>query len=349
MKVIYKLWFISLLLILSNNIKAQSFFDKYRVEYSQQTYVELTNPAYPFFTKENWKDSSYKWSAWQEKLDDKFSFDINNEKMNFFDYDISLFTVTFYGDTNGFSTRPVAANTKEYSNVIPYQTKVSATIDSSTAEKIFILEFKQLGLTDSTWKTKGYLNMQYWYYANGDFEVRYGDCLIPKELWRVKKHYTGEGNYKLQFVFKSSGTYYLYLYGKYNKPNIYVSKQIKFAPESNNLDNLMRDSALSQVPPSGSVYRFTTRPVGVEELYKKTIKNITVYPNPSAGIFILNGLASNLKYYVQVCDGTGKKLFDTTLYQQQNAINLQALENGMYYIQISNDEGTISKKIIVAH
>jgi hypothetical protein len=57
----------------------------------------------------------------------------------------------------------------------------------------------------------------------------------------------------------------------------------------------MRDSSLNQVPPSGSVYRFTSREVGVEEIKKSSLKNISVYPNPSEGSFMLSGLNSKQK------------------------------------------------------
>jgi hypothetical protein len=205
---------LSLLLCIGNInfISAQSYFDKYRVEYSQQSYNNLTNPSYVFFSSEMWMDSSYKKNYWDAKLNGIYDFNINNTKLNHFVYGISTFDLWFLGDTDGFYTRPIGANTREYSNIIPFQTKVSATIDSSTTEKIFKVEFKQLGLTDTTWKTKGYLNMQYWYYANGDFEVRYGECEIPKELWNIKKPISsGEGQNKILFCISGFGSHYMFL------------------------------------------------------------------------------------------------------------------------------------------
>lgn len=330
--------------------EAQTPFVNYRVEYSQQAYTNLSNPSYVFFSSEMWLDSSYKMNYWDAKLNGIFDFNINNEKLNHFVYGISSFDISFLGDSSSFHTRPVAANTKEFSNVIPYQTKVSASIDSSTAERIFKIEFKQIGLTDSTWQTKGFLNMQYWYYANGDFEVRYGECDIPTELWTVKKPITsGEGNYKIQFSLSNLGSYNIFLYGAYNNPSVYSSSLIKLTSEYRKLDSLMRDSALSQVPPSGTVYRFTTRGVGIEELKRNTLKNISIFPNPSEGVFVLNGLLSHNKYTVSICDGTGKTVFTTIAFQNYKELNLQGLENGLYYLIISTDEETITKKIIIAH
>jgi len=328
--------------------KAQSPFTKYRVEYSQQPFINLTNPDYVFFSSEKWLDSSYKLKYWDAKLGGLFDFTFNNEKMNHFIYNVSNFSISFLGDSSSFNTRPIASNTREYSNVIPYQTKVSAIIDTATVEKIFKVEFKQLGLTDSSWQTKGYLNMQYWFYSNGDFEVRYGDCSIPKELWSVKKPiYSGEGKYKIQFSLSNSGSYYFYTFGNYNNPNTYTSNLIKFTTESKKLDSLFRDSTLSQVPISGSVYRYTTRGVGIDELRKINSKNIILYPNPSKGSFHINGLSSYSDYKLSVFDMSGKKIFVQDNLNYNDEINLSAFENGLYYVTISNAEECFSKKIII--
>lgn len=329
---------------------AQSPFAKYRVEYSQQPYIDFTNPDYVFFSSEKWLDSAYKLKYWDAKLSGLFEFKINNEKMNHFIYNISNFSISLLGDTSSFNTRPIASNTGEFSNVIPYQTKVSAIIDTSTVERIFKIEFKQLGLSDSSWTTKGYLNMQYWFYSNGDFEVRYGNCSIPKELWSVKKPlYSGEGKYKIQFSLSNSGSYYFYTYGNYNNPNTYTSNLIKYTAESKKLDSLLRDSTLSQVPISGSVYRFTTRGVGIDELRKINSKNIALYPNPSKGSFSINGLSSYSDYKLSVFDMSGKKIFVQDSLNYNNEINLSAIENGLYYVTISNAEECYSKKIIINH
>ena len=76
-----------------------------------------------------------------------------------------------------------------------------------------------------------------------------------------------------------------------------------------------------------------------ETLIPKTI----IYPNPGSGIFTIQTTAQNLKYAVISLEG--KMLQQGIL--TQNKINLSNYPKGIYFLQLSSDNGTAVKKLVV--
>jgi hypothetical protein len=70
-----------------------------------------------------------------------------------------------------------------------------------------------------------------------------------------------------------------------------------------------------------------------------------VYPNPSNGnITLLYSKANNFKEIAQVFDIKGQLVFETKLINEQSSLEMNFLENGMYFIKV----GTEMKKFIVS-
>jgi CubicO group peptidase (beta-lactamase class C family) len=72
-------------------------------------------------------------------------------------------------------------------------------------------------------------------------------------------------------------------------------------------------------------------------------KESTVYPNPFTDV--LNIQANEYEYY-KVIDITGKEVQNGTLSKGNNLIDTQALKQGVYYLQINNENGSRIEKII---
>jgi hypothetical protein len=69
------------------------------------------------------------------------------------------------------------------------------------------------------------------------------------------------------------------------------------------------------------------------------MSELSIYPNPSAGQFFIEGLEPGLK--IRVYNAIGVALLDVTAYSSIEQITLDDQPNGMYYITISNDEDVI--------
>jgi hypothetical protein len=81
--------------------------------------------------------------------------------------------------------------------------------------------------------------------------------------------------------------------------------------------------------------------LGVEDF---NANEITLYPNPSNGIFTIN---TQLPTDVVAIDVTGKEVFRMLNINNQTTLNLTQLQKGLYLLKLSNELGEQTKKIII--
>jgi hypothetical protein len=81
--------------------------------------------------------------------------------------------------------------------------------------------------------------------------------------------------------------------------------------------------------------------LGVEDF---NTNEISVYPNPSNGIFTIN---TQLPTDVVAIDVTGKEVFRMLNINNQTTLNLTQLQKGLYLLKLSNELGEQTKKIII--
>lgn len=320
---------------------SQSFFSDYRLELKIEPYTNIQSDSV-FFADTLWFDSSYHNQYFPYNLNNSFKFPLIRENASNWGYEIDYFRFGFVTPSYDFQlySRPVNAKTREYSNTPPFQTKISADLDSTSADgPVFKFELRQLGLADSLYHIRGYLNMQYWFFQNGDIEVHYGDCLVPEEVQNVRKN--GTGKFKLGFWMYQMDTFkthYMYLTGEANKPRL-----------SNGLNNpfvaLMYDSTLAPFPPSGTVYRFTKSFVGLASLLSDD-NEMEVYPNPTKGLLYIENLTDKAIREIQILDLTGTKA-DLNITLNNGQLDLSKLKKGLYFLQIRMDEGILTRKIVI--
>jgi hypothetical protein len=82
--------------------------------------------------------------------------------------------------------------------------------------------------------------------------------------------------------------------------------------------------------------------VGVKE--NNVLNGISIYPNPSNGIYNLSGLKVNSK--ITVYDAIGQIIYTSIITESKETINISNVPNGIYMIQIKSENSIITKKII---
>lgn len=81
-----------------------------------------------------------------------------------------------------------------------------------------------------------------------------------------------------------------------------------------------------------------------------TEDKLILYPNPAQNHVILHFNGRNIIYGYTVFDAMGQRIEEhKNLYSQSENINTSALPDGMYIVQVTTSQGTISKKLYVAH
>ncbi|MDF2435928.1 MAG: hypothetical protein K0Q95_304 [Bacteroidota bacterium] len=77
---------------------------------------------------------------------------------------------------------------------------------------------------------------------------------------------------------------------------------------------------------------------------KNIANSISVYPNPSNGMFTLN-LGHNVTSTVEVYNVLGAQVSDKSFNTQINSLDLTGLEAGVYFVKVTTEKGQITKKI----
>ncbi len=80
----------------------------------------------------------------------------------------------------------------------------------------------------------------------------------------------------------------------------------------------------------------------------KSIFDLSIYPNPANDFIVINSTA-NLASPAQLvmCDVTGKVCLSTTLHDTTSKVNIDYLENGVYFIRMSIDDKIATTKLVV--
>lgn len=76
---------------------------------------------------------------------------------------------------------------------------------------------------------------------------------------------------------------------------------------------------------------------------KKTKNSISIFPNPTNNYLNINGIELSSEY--RIYDTTGRKV-SQGVFLNSNTINIQTLENGIYYIEIKNIDLKTTKKFV---
>lgn len=72
---------------------------------------------------------------------------------------------------------------------------------------------------------------------------------------------------------------------------------------------------------------------------------VDVYPNPAKNVITIN--ANLQEYKMTIVDAQGRLMDEQTLLPDNNQISLNGYTSGIYYIHLSNDKNSITKKIVV--
>jgi hypothetical protein len=103
---------------------------------------------------------------------------------------------------------------------------------------------------------------------------------------------------------------------------------------------------------TSDVITVSVSPTGLFDLLKEQA-NIKIYPNPNTGSFTLSYLLkNNVNANVEIMDIAGRLIYQNKLTSQADNLNIQLsnVNNGIYFLKISNGKELISvHKVIVNH
>ena len=97
----------------------------------------------------------------------------------------------------------------------------------------------------------------------------------------------------------------------------------------------------------GEIYAvLTTTNVVTSAITNYKNNSVSVYPNPTTGILNIN-LSDVHETELVLYNITGQKIISKTIHDKVATIDLNGLSNGVYYLQVKNENGIDTKKIIL--
>ncbi|MDR2911462.1 MAG: M4 family metallopeptidase [Bacteroidales bacterium] len=84
----------------------------------------------------------------------------------------------------------------------------------------------------------------------------------------------------------------------------------------------------------------------LDAISENRFENIDIVPNPSTGVFKITGLENGVSYQYSVTDILGKIIVVAEPVSETGKIDLTALPNGIYFIQIESKNSKTARKII---
>ena len=77
--------------------------------------------------------------------------------------------------------------------------------------------------------------------------------------------------------------------------------------------------------------------------------DLSIYPNPASSKLFLSGLNENFNNgEISVLDFSGRKIFSQKISSHQNEIDVSSLPNGVYLLELKNEDEMITKKFEVS-
>lgn len=206
---------------------------------------------------------------------------------------------------------------------------ISYLVTGTTPNRIFKVQWKNAGFYDGV--TSDFMNMQVWVYeTSSKIEIHYGTSSLASPM-NVYTPFTGPITGILtDFTSALSG---IFLQGN------------PASPTAVTVTNATMPPYLNAISPNGTIYTFTVSgTTGVAKELNNT--TVSVYPNPASDILTIQGLtATKTPVSVKVFDTLGKVVLYQTL-NATNTVNIESLNKGTYFMEISNGESRIGKNII---
>jgi hypothetical protein len=191
---------------------------------------------------------------------------------------------------------------------------ISYLTSGSSPNRIFKLEFKNVGFDLDKPLFKDSANVQFWIYETSNIvEYRYGSNKVKTTSW------------------SDDGAFVSLTNSDFSK---FIVLQMDPASPTVNKTNIFASSSLTGMPANGTIYKFTPATNSVSDMNPKMV----VIQNK------LKIAASIDVKAIQLYNSSGQLLQQVT---SAEALNLDLNKSGIYFIKVETSAGIISQKILL--
>lgn len=187
------------------------------------------------------------------------------------------------------------------------------------------------------------------------FDVRTGASLVqtagiingnPVEIWKGDGAYAQQKYEEYRMLLKFKNSYgrkaekeYAILVGDNTYANQNKSLNVESLKTINDVTSYYLTYELNDVI-------FETQSTQILSETKDNL-GLTIYPNPSDGMVMIDGLSLNVEHTIGVYDMNGKQIYTNTSKSNSCELNLESCKSGFYIIKIVSDDNIVYRKILI--
>lgn len=202
---------------------------------------------------------------------------------------------------------------------------ISYKIDGAVGSRILKIECKNCGSWTDVNKTM-FVNFQTWIYEGANIiEYRYGPSLVNNP----DVFYGGETGAAIGIANEDMDG---------NLFNTHLLSGAAANPTLSTVNSLVN---ITGTPGANKIFRFTPTTLNTSEI---NTNNVSFYPNPFKDSIFVQGVDQPFDYAIY--DLQGKVIQSTNQHYSATKINTERIASGVYFLKISSNDTTITKKII---
>jgi len=205
--------------------------------------------------------------------------------------------------------------------------ELSYKVEGTPGNRIFKMEWKNVGSFDEGSPYSMYMNYQLWLYEGSNIiEYHYGPSMISDPF---------------VFYYEESGAYIGLVSWDEVFFDIYFPQFLIGPASAPTLSSMLE--AINGTPSNGTIYRFTPITLNVETLTPSN--NLIISPNPGID-FIQVKNSGNVDTKIIMMDQTGRVVLSSMVNSDMNTVDISSLASGIYFISAKNQENTSMIKFI---
>ena len=216
---------------------------------------------------------------------------------------------------------------------------ISYLLTGTAGSRIMKIEWKNAGFyedIDDDGTSVDFVNFQVWLYeGSNNIEFHYG----PNSISQPQLCYeSGIGAIVVLYPAQN------YLTGD-SGPNVINLTQAPTAPIIKIINSFDSLGSLNATIPNGTIYQFTKSGGSVSINESDLDFKIKIYPNPAISILNINNIENRKITNVSIIDVSGKLVISKGNFVNKT-MNIETLENGVYFLKIESKDGIALKRFM---
>lgn len=214
---------------------------------------------------------------------------------------------------------------------------ISYKLSGLSGNRILKIQWKNVGFVgdmEANGMSIDYVNFQLWLYEDSNtIEIHFG----PNNITQPSLCYSGETRVFIELIAELD--FSTFDYGN----STFILTGNPSNPTFKNVNSIDSTEPLNGTIPNGTIYKFKKTSGSVSIFEIKNELNFSIFPIPSQNYLQVRAINSQMRIITaRIMDVNGKLIKNVT--NNLNSIDIKNLDSGIYFIQVTSENGQVSTK-----